>query len=251
MRKLWLLLTAGAIVASAVQANPSDMGLKFGLTPADCASGNVVRVDGFASTTRCYQPTKEIPAGSYDFDSKTSTLIPKSATVTPTAPRLGATTFRCIPQAGGGYVTMANNGKVSRVLISWRTNFFGDQFTPERRCQIVTERFNRAVSLNGGRMRNLWLKAGVLNGQNVICFVNQGSGTCNSSNLLLTLRPGNNPRQVLANMFKFGERGTGTVFESGVGNPATPDTIDLGEWERINLGVAADAPRDTGADTGF
>lgn len=247
MKKLIPFLLPALLLPSGVLADTSDMGVNYGLTPADCKNTNVVRVDGFSNKTQCYQPTAEIPAGAYSFDTKTSTLNPKNTgTATTTVPTRAIpatagvykTTFRCVAQSGGGYATIADNGRATAVLLSWRFNGFGDQFSPQKRCQIVTERFNRAVSYNGGRMQNLRLVSGALNGMNVICFANQGGGNCNSDNLLLTLRPGNRPERVLADMGKFSLRGTGTVNESGAGTPGQVE-VDLGEWERANLGEPA------------
>jgi hypothetical protein len=245
MKKFIPALLTAMLLPPAVLASTPDMGVKYGLTPADCKSANVVRVDGFATTTKCYQPTSEIPAGLYTFDKATSTLNPKATTASAPAQK---TTFRCVAQQNGGFATIAYNGRATAVLLSWRTSYFGDQFSPQKRCQIVTERFNRAVNVNGGRMQNLLLLSGVLNNQNVICFGNQAGSSCNSENLLFTLRPGNKPAKVLADMGKFSVRGTGTVFESGAGS-GDQVSVDLGEWERANFG---DEPVKSGSagDTG-
>jgi len=130
------------------------------------------------------------------------------------------TTFQCVEQ-GGGWATVAKRGKeVSpSPLIRWNTPEFGPEYTPEKRCQIVSTRLTNIVAKNGGRLGGLDLTAGkVENGSTVVCLVNQQPRSCNLGNMLFTLNQqnANNPNQVLTTITSFakGKATNSTVAES-------------------------------------
>lgn len=73
-------------------------------------------------------------------------------------------------------------------IFKWKSNYFQGSYTPMQRCLEVTQRMNN--------FQPRYLVAGRVNNYNVIC-----AGTdCDRSgnNVLLTLRPDQNPAQVLA-----------------------------------------------------
>lgn len=130
------------------------------------------------------------------------------------------TTFQCVEQ-GGGWATVAKRGKeVSpSPLIRWNTAEFGPEYTPEKRCQIVSTRLTNIVAKNGRRLGGLDLTAGkVENGSTVVCLVNQQPRSCNLGNMLFTLNEqnANNPNQVLTTITSFakGKATNSTVAES-------------------------------------
>ena len=132
-----------------------------------------------------------------------------------------STTFQCVEQ-GGGWATVAKRGDddVSpSPLIRWNTPEFGPEYTPEKRCQIVSTRLTNIVAKNGGWLGGLDLTAGkVENGSTVVCLVNQQSRSCNLGNMLFTLneKNSNNPNQVLKTITSFakGEANSSNVDES-------------------------------------
>lgn len=67
---------------------------------------------------------------------------------------------------------------------------------PERRCHHVSDKF-QAFNDNG---RLGYLKAGTLNGSNVICATGTPSGACTSDTVLLTLFPDMNPGRSLSQL---------------------------------------------------
>jgi len=69
-------------------------------------------------------------------------------------------------------------------MISWRTATQG--WTPQRRCQEVTSRFQRHQ--DNGTLR--FLKADYRNGAGVICATASASESCNASNVLFTVTQG-------------------------------------------------------------
>ncbi len=75
----------------------------------------------------------------------------------------------------------------NRPLIQWTQTGsleFGDKYSPEVRCQAVTDRFNQHF-MRGGKPKMPPLSEGILNGVAVVCAAKAGG--CNSSNLLWTL----------------------------------------------------------------
>lgn len=120
------------------------------------------------------------------------------------------TTFHCV-KSGSGFATVARRGgKQSPPMITWQSYIFGPEYTPEVRCNNVSQRLTSAVAQNGGSLRNLLLTTGKINGQTVICYINVGAPRCNGSNMLFTLNPENarDPGTALASILRFGA-GTG------------------------------------------
>ncbi|NEO51953.1 MAG: hypothetical protein F6K54_01910 [Okeania sp. SIO3B5] len=105
-----------------------------------------------------------------------------------------------------------------RPLIQWTQTGsveFGDKYTPEVRCQAVTDRFNQHF-LRGGKPNMPPLSEGVINGAAVVCAAKAGS--CNSSNLLWTLRSNNRGTngKILMNLVSSlkGNASTSLIIES-------------------------------------
>jgi hypothetical protein len=142
------------------------------------------------------------------------------------------TTFHCIPMGGNAYATVAQRGtRQTPPMIIWTSTLgeFG-QYTPQRRCEIVSDKFTRAVALNSGKLDGLLLTYGINNRQRAICYVNNLNGACNSDNQLFTLRPADwgRERQILEQLVNFGIHGTGTPVQQS------------GEIFYANLGEAID-----------
>ncbi|MBD2543281.1 hypothetical protein H6G72_05320 [Planktothricoides sp. FACHB-1370] len=117
------------------------------------------------------------------------------------------TTFKCV-QMNSGWATIAEQGNaVSKTpLFTWNSEEFGDNWTPENRCYEVTRRLNVFVGKNGGKLSNLSLTPGQLNGLTVVCVVNQQSA-CTNDSLLFTLSQKNaaTPRTAIAKITDFSQ----------------------------------------------
>ncbi|WP_019498775.1 COP23 domain-containing protein [Pseudanabaena sp. PCC 6802] len=130
------------------------------------------------------------------------------------------TTFHCVQMGDASYATVARRGdRQTPPMILWRSTLgeYG-QYTPQRRCQIVSDKFTRAVALNGGKLGGMSLTYGINNRQRVICHVNHFRESCNSENQLFTLRPSDygRERQILEQLVNFSAKGSGTpVQQSG------------------------------------
>ena len=100
-------------------------------------------------------------------------------------------------------------------FINWQSNAFGDNFTPERRCQIVTQRLQTYSS--SGKLETLI--ASRMNGVPVIC-VGQNN-RCDSSlpdnGLVITVRPRVDPMRTLQQIADFRNGSGGELTETGSG----------------------------------
>lgn len=157
-------------------------------------------------------PTVAPPVVNYPTTSPSVAPIPPS-------PQAGIT-FNCI-SSGSGFATVVSNGVKQAPLITWNSNYFGAEYTPQVRCQSVSQKFQQAVNKNGGKLSNLILTAGTVNNLTVICAANKGQVGCNDSNMLFTLRPENakNPAAVLNSIMEVGQRGSGSVVLETEGLP--------------------------------
>lgn len=139
------------------------------------------------------------------------------------------TQFRCDTTSYNYPVTIAARGsKTSPPLLVWRTNYFGEDFDPETRCNIVSQKFNDAVRFNDGRLQGLELTHGTVNNQAVLCVARFYGDVCSSDNMLFTLRPEN------------ARRASGIVQQIGdfaQGNSNVPPVYESGgEQVYVNLG---------------
>lgn len=170
-------------------------------------------------------------------------LSQPSPTVPAGRPPVSSTTFLC-GQSGNRPATLVQvSGRtLQSPLIVWQTNYFGSEYTPEQRCQIVSSRLSQAVAQNGGRLSNLRLAHGTVNSQTVICYTN-GRSSCDANNMLFTLKPENasNPQAVLSGLLNFAQRGSGNaVYESGgIDSGAEDSSISL--EEAVNRAIQAES----------
>jgi hypothetical protein len=113
----------------------------------------------------------------------------------------------------GAPATMTNSSRTGKAIpiIMWKSNYFsGDGFSPERRCQEVSSRFNNLHA--SGRLK--MLTTGRLNGMPVICAsVEKGSG-CVEGGLLYTLKAGQNAGETLRNLLAVRTKATGPLTET-------------------------------------
>lgn len=139
-----------------------------------------------------------------------------------------STTFRCV-QNRNGFATIAQRGdRTTPPVITWNYTL-GRQYSPQKRCKIVSQKLTQIVVSNGGKLKNLQLMAGPVKNQVVICVVKNAQSFCNNSNMLFTLRPENARRadEVLARLNNFSIRGSGAPV-------AESDGIDSLPLEELN-----------------
>jgi hypothetical protein len=128
--------------------------------------------------------------------------------------------------------SVVRKGDRQAVMMKWNTGFFGKEFTPAKRCQIVSDRLQKAAELNGGTFKGLQLGSGNVNGQAVICVQQEGRDACSNKNILFTLKPENakNPNAAIEKIMTFAQDGSTAVEESASTSPKIDR--DLGNWEK-------------------
>ncbi len=110
--------------------------------------------------------------------------------------------YSCINHQGKPS-TVVDTDKGRILLIVWESDFFrGSGWTPQKRCEEVTKRFQEFSDNKTLR----YLTTGKMKGQNVICVGTPIGGSaykCLDNGLLLTLEGRNdNPNEVLQNLFQ-------------------------------------------------
>jgi Circadian oscillating protein COP23 len=127
--------------------------------------------------------------------------------------------------------TVVQKGDRQAVMLTWNYDGFGRDYTPEKRCQIVSERLQKAANINGGTFKDLQLASGTVNSLVVICALRAKSSKCNSQNMLFTLKPENalHPEVVIKKIFSFARNGSSSIEESASKQPSLE--ANLGKWE--------------------
>lgn len=113
-----------------------------------------------------------------------------------------------------GYpTTIVRQPRLNTPIIVWTENsWISDTWTPRRRCQEISNRFQELH--NKGQMGTV--KAGIVNRQPVICGVANAQGSCNSSNVLLTLTRDQNPNEIVTQLLNIRASASGQpVYLSG------------------------------------
>ena len=140
-------------------------------------------------------------------------------------------TYKCLTIKGQPTTVVDTpRGRIS--LIVWQSGFFSrGGWTPERRCQEVSNRFQHHENT-----RNLrYISTGTLNGYNIICVAEKqetidrdNSYQCQNNGLILTLENKDDPNQVMRELFNLAARASGGPITRG-GKP-TKMIIDLEEF---------------------
>ena len=145
-------------------------------------------------------------------------LIGVGAALTLQAPSQAQARFECLLPVTGPYVgvptTYAKIGPNEyKPVIRWVSRYFsGAGYAPMQRCQEVTGRFNTLYTRPGGIDI---ITTGYLNGLPVIYSPSDGRERANSSNLLFTLKRGENATQKIAQLFDIREGASSSpLFES-------------------------------------
>jgi Circadian oscillating protein COP23 len=89
--------------------------------------------------------------------------------------------------------TSANKEPIS--LIMWKSTAFGDEYTPQTRCQNVSGKLQQAWDAK----RFKYLTSGTFKstGQGIICAVADKKAKCDRSSMLFTLTSGSNAKDII------------------------------------------------------
>ncbi|MBD2139748.1 hypothetical protein H6F32_19855 [Anabaena sp. FACHB-1237] len=101
------------------------------------------------------------------------------------------------------------------LFIAWKSEAFSrSQWTPLRRCQVVSEKFQK---FNESGFLN-YLTVGKVMNLPVICAVKNTEETCNSNNQLFTLKNGTDPKLVLEQLVNISQGKVGRpIYQSSGG----------------------------------
>ncbi|MEB3167485.1 MAG: COP23 domain-containing protein [Synechococcaceae cyanobacterium] len=136
-------------------------------------------------------------------------LATGATTLLPAPAQAAATSFSC-GASNGVPATIANTDDGRSVpMIRWTSNAFdGAGWTPQRRCQEVSQRFE--TYRQQGRLA--FVTTGRINGLPVICTATSDGGPCDG--LLYTLKPGQDPTLALKRLFDVRYKARGPLNET-------------------------------------
>lgn len=129
-----------------------------------------------------------------------ASVVAVAGTVMTNSPARAQTTrFVCrISSLTGIPTTYAMTRRGAVPVIRWYSEYFSaGGFTPERRCQEVSARFQSLW--NDGMLK--YLIPGYINGFSVICATRTPSESCSSQGLLFTLKSGSDASAALQQLF--------------------------------------------------
>jgi hypothetical protein len=136
-------------------------------------------------------------------------VVALSATASIGQPSLaeGGQGFYCDTSSNKPVTVYQNHEGDTEPWIRWTSNYFKDAgYDPLTRCEDVSGRLETYR-----RNRELrFVTTGEMNGQNVICTASEFNGGCEE--LILTLKPDENPVRALTNLFAW--RSESTSFAS-------------------------------------
>lgn len=123
------------------------------------------------------------------------------------------------------YTTYAQTPRGNVPVVRWYSSYFSDSgYTPERRCQEVSGRFQNLS--NQGQLG--FITTGIVNGLPVVCA--GSGGGCNNSNLLFTLKAGQDAAAAVQQLFDLRATAgaSGPLYESSDDDNSI--TIDLNNF---------------------
>lgn len=134
--------------------------------------------------------------------------------------------YRCMDREGLP-ATVAYTSRGAIELIRWQNDYFSaSNYTPARRCQEVSTRFQHHSDANNLR----FISTGKINNYNVIC-ISEKTGACKPDGLLITLQADDNPEDVLRNLFSLdARRVNGGITRTGNSSRKIKETIDLNRF---------------------
>jgi Circadian oscillating protein COP23 len=146
----------------------------------------------------------------------------------PSTPALTATTSFVCGRSNGKPATVARTKKGDVPIVIWSSEALSDAgFTPQVRCQQVSARFQSLY--RSGQLK--YITAGTVNNLPVVCATRKITSACDRQNLLYTLKPNTDPRQVIKRLQAIRSRATSRGLEESAATPseAITNSIDL-DW---------------------
>ena len=150
-----------------------------------------------------------------------------------------ATKFSCATSNGVPTTVARTDDGRTVPMIRWTSNAFdGAGWTPERRCQVVSQRFE--TFRQQGRLS--FITTGFINSLPVICTTSSNGAACPNDGLLYTLKPGQDPTLALKRLFDVRNKARSPLNE-------TNGRLYLSINELLSPSDSAAATAGTAADT--
>lgn len=143
-----------------------------------------------------------------------STIALTAITLGKTPAQAQATSFSC-GTSEGKLATIARTQRGANVpVIYWNSDYFSDSgYTPEARCQMVSQRFE--TFRQNGMLE--YLTTGNMNNMPVVCVASAVGRECAENGLLFTLKPNSDPNRVLEDLMAVRNRASGVrLYESSL-----------------------------------
>ena len=158
----------------------------------------------------------------------TVTAISGSSFVAPSQALTATTNFVC-GQSEGKPATVARTKKGDIPIVIWSSEVMSEAgFTPQVRCQQVSARFQ--TMYRSGQLK--YITAGVLNKLPVLCATTKVNSTCSQQNLLYTLKPNADPKQIIQRLSAIRNRASSRGLEESASVSTAnndPRSIEL-DW---------------------
>ena len=149
-----------------------------------------------------------------------STSIALTATLAVIPSHAQEIRFLCTTDSNNIPTTYAQTNDGPMPVFKWTSRYFRPPYTPMQRCQEVAQRMNKFYSQ--GQLD--FLTNGRVNRLPVICAGQRCDG--NGSNVLITLKPSQNPKQVLQEIEANRQGAGGPSYQFSGGNQ--PSSISSG-----------------------
>lgn len=135
----------------------------------------------------------------------------------------GSTTFYC-GNSNGIPTTFARTEDGARLgVIRWVSNYgVSQQWTPEKRCQEVSRRFQ--INYDRGTLK--YITTGYIKGVPVICASARQNAFCTNETLLFSLKPGSDPNATLRRLLDRRALANGNALDESGGNKSIYVDID-------------------------
>jgi hypothetical protein len=167
------------------------------------------------------------------------------ATISPVAAQPSDAKFSC-GTSQGVPATVVQTSRGNIAVIRWVSDAFGEKYTPEYRCRVVSAKFQQYQ--RDGQLN--YLTTGIANGQSVVCVASRKGGPC--SGVLFTLKPGGDPQNTLIRLMNVRVQAGPALNEStaGLGTIGNDQYIDMDNFLSTaptdNSSVADAAPVNPG-----
>ncbi|WP_201322117.1 COP23 domain-containing protein [Pseudanabaena sp. lw0831] len=127
-------------------------------------------------------------------------------------------TFACVA-TDKTITTVVRTSNRDIPIITWTSKIFSSDWTPEKRCQQVTRKFENLRQKNALK----YITTSVVNGSPVICAVKTVNESCTDEEILITLKDRSEAQKVLDQMFL--SNSDIPVDDNGVGKRDGRDSV--------------------------